>query len=484
MAAEAQVIDEIIIYGYNTGAPFIPDWQIRQLEEKMAKATAKYAKLTGRLASRWLPGLGTALAVADIAILAAAVWENVQADYPDKSPAELVDEVTAALVPLVVAATTKPIVTSPTTPPVVTDPTGDIAVPVEGAISVPAYLEEVVVTAQDLSGGTMIITDASYAPDLTGILDGTDISFQIMESVTVDYLENEVGPSLPVQLTTPVISVAPGTHPFPIEEVGPNVTETPSEVIEPPSTDLPIPPTTGGITTETPAVPGAGGITTTLPPEALPEVGPGITIPVNPIDTPAIPATTVTTAPVVDSGLATSIVSDVTSNAYSNVIAEASTLRKDQKHMAQLTYMAMLRFMNRTWGKISELLDFYEALKWNLSIGKEGERLLLTFSDGKQIVVFGEQKIGEFPVRIQAKLIKAIHDGKVPNELWDLDQPGIATDLFVMEMTDQAIGQIKTWETNAVLASDNYWLKNALGNPSTWISRAQKAGMLNLGIGG
>lgn len=125
-------------------------------------------------------------------------------------------------------------------------------------------------------------------------------------------------------------------------------------------------------------------------------------------------------------------------------------LRHDTKMMHQLLYMSMLRFVNRTWGRLSEVLDWKEAFIRNLR-DANGRKIRdpRTLSEWRDLLA------------------------KLDNGELTLDSEGFFVDMLTMEITDRLIGMASRAERDFMLEffGPGHPLNNMLGSPTTWIRR-------------
>ena len=138
--------------------------------------------------------------------------------------------------------------------------------------------------------------------------------------------------------------------------------------------------------------------------------------------------------------------------AISQAVSEATTARHDEKPRG-LWYLAALRFLNKTWGKVTEIGDFYEVFMNNILLPHMEINL-----NGEYIIVNEGQKLAELPVRFQTVILKMMMQQKVDNVLTlgvshediTINFEGLIVDLFMMEALDASIGLLMKTERNII----------------------------------
>lgn len=144
---------------------------------------------------------------------------------------------------------------------------------------------------------------------------------------------------------------------------------------------------------------------------------------------------------------------------------EARTPRKDAKDRSMQAYLAAMRFVTKTWGKVSELLDFANAAQANMMVSGP-----IRSTNGRVLHLRTPTALSELPVRFRPDALRAAAEGRVA---WDFNETGFLMDLLIMEATDRAFAAGSKAE-NRVLQSlygDSHPMRNMFGNPSTWTSR-------------
>jgi len=169
----------------------------------------------------------------------------------------------------------------------------------------------------------------------------------------------------------------------------------------------------------------------------------------------ALPAVEVSVAPI--TGARTGIRVNVQVRPQTKA-AEAAEhlLMRDSKMAHQLAYMGLLVFVNKTWGPISEALDFAEVLMASITI------------DGQKM---NKQWLSDFlddPQNALDELFDLWRAGKV-----ELDPQALMVGLMAETITDLSIAMLSDMEKRAMLAlfGQGHLINNMLGMPSTWARR-------------
>ena len=139
-----------------------------------------------------------------------------------------------------------------------------------------------------------------------------------------------------------------------------------------------------------------------------------------------------------------------------NVDPAERTLRRDQKKKSQMLYLGVVQMINRTWGKVSEVLDFWNALAWSFLV------------DGK-------------PVKYKltpAEVLELLKQGRL-----EVDPERFARNLAWELVTDAIIGGLSRAEVEMLRKryGNSHWIMNMYGMPSTWLRRATKAWEMSRG---
>lgn len=80
----------------------------------------------------------------------------------------------------------------------------------------------------------------------------------------------------------------------------------------------------------------------------------------------------------------------------------------DKKMRHQLVYMAFLNLLNKTWGRVSEVADFWDILQGNLKF-KHDE--IISTQDNRTIKVLAGQALSDLPPEFKAIVITAMING-------------------------------------------------------------------------
>ena len=110
--------------------------------------------------------------------------------------------------------------------------------------------------------------------------------------------------------------------------------------------------------------------------------------------------------------------------------------RKDTKKKGAQLYVAMLNMVTRTFGTVSEIMDFWNAFKWNLYIYSHIDLVVPSLREGYyRVHVFPGQRLGELPFRAQTRVLEKIILGEVE---YRINTETLALDLLRMQLTDLA----------------------------------------------
>lgn len=123
-----------------------------------------------------------------------------------------------------------------------------------------------------------------------------------------------------------------------------------------------------------------------------------------------------------------------------------STLRKDSKMKHQRAYMALLAFINKTYGRASEVVDVIEAFQRSL-----------VNRDGSAYQWQGYEKFYD--------------DWR--NHLVDMHPDKFMEELIYDQLMDALVGRLGEAEKRAMLKAfgPGHWVNNIVGLPSTWLHR-------------
>ena len=179
-----------------------------------------------------------------------------------------------------------------------------------------------------------------------------------------------------------------------------------------------------------------------------------------------IPRTSVTIGP-------TTLAEGTGLNVHTNVgtveaaITESMTPRDDIKPKG-LWYLALLRYVNKSFGRLTELDDWQAEIKKNIYL--PGMRICR--SNGACIQIKPGTPMDAIPLQYQAVVFKAMGNGELFNDI-EIDTEGLIIDLFIMELVDAMIGLSMRTERNIVDAAGLRGIFD-YGNPSTWLRRFEK----------
>jgi hypothetical protein len=143
---------------------------------------------------------------------------------------------------------------------------------------------------------------------------------------------------------------------------------------------------------------------------------------------------------------------------------EQTRRRRDRKSKGQLKYMAAIRFVNQSWGRVDEIRDFHRAIVSNVELQLSGYNVDIPLENlGWEAQVAFFLGLDEFTS--EGITYKIDH--------WDIDAEGVMGDLFMNWATDKMIGVASRMENSLLqkYVPDNHFIRNMYGNPSTWIRR-------------
>lgn len=131
-------------------------------------------------------------------------------------------------------------------------------------------------------------------------------------------------------------------------------------------------------------------------------------------------------------------------------------LTMDGKHKGQIAYMAALSLVNRTWGKLDEVIDAAEVLVDSLII------------DGIPLTQHPEWHMLVNPATKMEAIWQAGLEGRL-----DLNQQKFIQGMFAEIITDLAIGYLSRAELAMMrnIFPPDHPLMNAFGMPTTWARR-------------
>lgn len=159
-------------------------------------------------------------------------------------------------------------------------------------------------------------------------------------------------------------------------------------------------------------------------------------------------------------------------------------LQHDVKVRTAAPYLAALRFVNQTFGKATEVLDFYNAFRWNLRIAPVKEPIVVYPRSVRdrdsyyRVTIRSPQRLGELPMNAQVEVLKriALND---PNVNWQLDIDGMLKSVLQQEIEDLFYAAATKAERTAMTGLNAGLSAGPLdaGNISTWVRRSH--GWLN-----
>ena len=131
----------------------------------------------------------------------------------------------------------------------------------------------------------------------------------------------------------------------------------------------------------------------------------------------------------------------------------------DKKSKGQTAYIAMLAFVNRTWGKVSEVIDFYDVLMDNIKLKSDQQ-----IGTGKYdtILVNYDTALSDLPMKYVRVILESEANGA---DLVYIDWQGFAFGLAAEQAVDAMIGELSRRERDWVRNSDMW--RNAYGTPTT-----------------
>lgn len=148
-------------------------------------------------------------------------------------------------------------------------------------------------------------------------------------------------------------------------------------------------------------------------------------------------------------------------------------LQHDRKTRSAALYLAMVRFVNRTWGHASELLDFFNVLRWSIIIHPREGTVILAESVREpgahyEIRLRGSQRLGSLPLNGQRAAFHMMADGRLD---YSVDWEFLLLGHLSNEAMDLAVGYGMKLENKVLHRHRRGALK--YGNISTWYRRQQ-----------
>ena len=155
---------------------------------------------------------------------------------------------------------------------------------------------------------------------------------------------------------------------------------------------------------------------------------------------------------------------------------EQNRLRKDNKDSSKSKYIYTMQFISKTFGKVSEVMDFYNALIWNMWVkpSKPMNILVPSFKHGENtyyvVYLDSAQRVGSLPMNAQKEVLKLIATQRINVEVnWE----GLQRDIIKMELDDATIAGRTKLERKIIKSSIDTPLLD-FGNLSTWFRRAER----------
>lgn len=152
-------------------------------------------------------------------------------------------------------------------------------------------------------------------------------------------------------------------------------------------------------------------------------------------------------------------------------LEEVTTVRNDKKPRG-LWYLAALRFVNRTFGRLTEIDDWAQAVFDNIYV-PPGYRLVV---NGRMMKIDDWTKLSDLPLAYKAEAIDSFlgYDGTPEaGPQFEVNFEQMVIDMFMMELVDTAIGLQMRAERNII---NNLGLRGVFdyGNASTWARRINR----------
>ena len=135
-----------------------------------------------------------------------------------------------------------------------------------------------------------------------------------------------------------------------------------------------------------------------------------------------------------------------------------------------LWYLVALRFLNKTWGRVTEMGDFYRIFSRNIRL----PHMEIQLPSGEVITVQEGQRLSSIPLEYQAVVLQAlVENGHDVHQEFTLDFENFMVELFFMEVVDTAIGIMMQTERQII---DDAGLRGLFdyGNATTWAKRIVK----------
>lgn len=143
---------------------------------------------------------------------------------------------------------------------------------------------------------------------------------------------------------------------------------------------------------------------------------------------------------------------------------EENTRRQDTKHKGMMLYIALLHLVNRTWGRVTELVDFWNVFAQSIRFDRQ-----ITIYDAERGFPFTIKEgmlLSELGPAYQAEALKAMTGRN--KEDWSFNSESFIKGMLAEAVTDAAIGYSKQYERKALNEIGGF--KNTQ-NVSTMVNR-------------
>lgn len=147
-------------------------------------------------------------------------------------------------------------------------------------------------------------------------------------------------------------------------------------------------------------------------------------------------------------------------------VIEGHTPRKDTKPTG-LLYLATLRFINRTFGRLTEFDDLQQSITQNMMFAYDTS---ICVEEGKCIKIQRGQTLGQIPLKYRAAILANL---SVTKSIMILDNDSFLRDLVGMELADTAIGLATQGERMLINELGIRGITD-YGNITTWVNRIEK----------
>jgi hypothetical protein len=155
---------------------------------------------------------------------------------------------------------------------------------------------------------------------------------------------------------------------------------------------------------------------------------------------------------------------------------EENKLRKDDKRQSAKAYMFTMNMVSKTFGRVTEIADFYNALIWNIWIKPTKPMTIQVDSiDGSgtyDIFLMNAQRVGSLPVNAQKEILLMIARGD-KSLAYSVNYEGLQRDVMMQQLSDHsAAGKAKLERRFSNDMSGISILD--FGNLSTWFNRIER----------